>query len=82
LISVLEPVVHPHGSNEDGGRRVVGLRGKLEPAAECPDVCRDIAQLGRGIPFFERLSVAPVRLSDPVITPGTGVTHLAYEVRR
>jgi hypothetical protein len=32
--------------------------------------------------FFERLSVAAVRLGDPVITPGAGVTHLAYEVRR
>jgi dihydrofolate reductase len=39
--------------------------------------------LGGGTPFFERLSNAPVALDGPVsVVQGTGVTHLAYRVRR
>ena len=38
--------------------------------------------LGRGIPFFANLAKHPVRLSDPEIVAGTGVTHLRYQVLR
>ena len=36
--------------------------------------------LGKGIPFFANLATAPIRLSDPAVTEGTGVTHLTYQV--
>lgn len=36
--------------------------------------------LGQGIPFFANLSGAPVGLEGPVVTEGTGVTHLRYRV--
>jgi dihydrofolate reductase len=38
--------------------------------------------LGQGIPFFGELAKGPVRLSDPTIVPGEGVTHLTYRVQR
>ena len=38
--------------------------------------------LGRGIPFFSSLTKTPVRLSDPKVVEGTGVTHLTYRVRK
>jgi hypothetical protein len=38
--------------------------------------------LGKGIPFFENLATSPVELEDPEVVEGTGVTHLAYRVRR
>jgi dihydrofolate reductase len=38
--------------------------------------------LGTGIPFFGGLSKTPVRLEDPLVVQGTGVTHLTYRVRR
>jgi dihydrofolate reductase len=38
--------------------------------------------LGAGIPFFENLTHSPVDLDDPRVTEGTGVTHLAYKVRK
>jgi dihydrofolate reductase len=37
--------------------------------------------LGEGIPFFPNLTTAPVRLSDPEVIEGRGVTHLRYQVR-
>lgn len=36
--------------------------------------------LGEGIRFFDHLSNAPVKLEDPDIIEGTGVTHLYYRV--
>jgi dihydrofolate reductase len=36
--------------------------------------------LGSGIRFFDNLNSTPIRLSDPVVTEGKGVTHLTYEV--
>jgi dihydrofolate reductase len=36
--------------------------------------------LGKGIPFFANLATAPIRLSDPTVIEGTGVTHLSYRV--
>lgn len=38
--------------------------------------------LGEGIPFFANLAKSPVRLADPVVVQGTGVTHLRYQVIR
>jgi dihydrofolate reductase len=38
--------------------------------------------LGRGIPFFAGLERYPVMLEDPVITPGSRVTHMYFRVRR
>jgi dihydrofolate reductase len=37
--------------------------------------------LGEGVPFFPNLATAPVRLSDPEVIEGRGVTHLRYQVR-
>jgi dihydrofolate reductase len=37
--------------------------------------------LGEGVPWLAG-SAGPVRLSDPVVTPAPGVTHLRYEVLR
>ncbi|WP_422743885.1 dihydrofolate reductase family protein [Micromonospora sp. WMMD754] len=39
--------------------------------------------LGDGIPFFSGLGIAPVEFDGPFrVVEGTGVTHLAYRVRR
>ena len=38
--------------------------------------------LGEGIPFLAGTRNAPVRLEDPEVVEGTGVTHLRYRVRR
>ena len=38
--------------------------------------------LGGGVPFFAGLGTTPVRFDDPRVVQGTGVTHLAYRVRR
>ena len=38
--------------------------------------------LGKGIPFFAGLANAPIRLGDPTVTEGKGVTHLTYRVMR
>ena len=38
--------------------------------------------LGDGIPFFADLARTPVRLGDPKVVQGTGVTHLTYPVRK
>lgn len=37
--------------------------------------------LGEGIPFFQKLSSAPVQLEDPRVVEGTGVTRLYYRIR-
>lgn len=36
--------------------------------------------LGNGVPWFENLARAPVRLDNPVVIEGDRVTHLAYSV--
>ncbi|GAA3854577.1 MULTISPECIES: dihydrofolate reductase family protein [Amycolatopsis] len=38
--------------------------------------------LGEGVRWFENLAKVPVRLSNPTVVEGNGVTHLAYEVVR
>jgi dihydrofolate reductase len=37
--------------------------------------------LGKGIRFFDNLANTPVKLGDPRVVEGTGVTHLRYQVR-
>jgi dihydrofolate reductase len=37
--------------------------------------------LGKGIRFFDNLANTPVRLEDPRVIEGTGVTHLIYRVK-
>ncbi|GIF17613.1 deaminase [Paractinoplanes tereljensis] len=36
--------------------------------------------LGRGIRFFDNLATTPIRLSDPKVTEGHGVTHLTFQI--
>ena len=38
--------------------------------------------MGKGIPYFANLAHAPHRFDDPVIIPGSRVTHLRYAVLR
>jgi dihydrofolate reductase len=38
--------------------------------------------LGEGIPYFAGLEEAPVKLGQPKVVEGEGVTHLQYEVER
>src|SRR5947209_19048590 len=38
--------------------------------------------LGRGVPYFDGLAMAPIQLHDPALVQGDGVTHLYYRVRR
>ncbi|MFI7599592.1 dihydrofolate reductase family protein [Actinoplanes sp. NPDC049681] len=38
--------------------------------------------LGSGVPYFADLAKTPVRLGDPTVVPGRGVTHLTYPVKR
>jgi dihydrofolate reductase len=38
--------------------------------------------LGEGIPYFAHLARAPHRFDDPVVIPGSRVTHLKYAVQR
>ncbi|MFW6084313.1 MAG: dihydrofolate reductase family protein [Gemmatimonadota bacterium] len=38
--------------------------------------------LGSGVPLFDRLADTPVVLGNPTVTPGVGVTHLRYPVRK
>ena len=45
------------------------------------DVCLVPVVLGAGRPWLAGAR-GPVRLSDPVVTTATGVTHLRYRVRR
>ena len=38
--------------------------------------------LGEGIPYFAGLEGTPIKLGQPRVTEGKGVTHLHYEVTR
>jgi dihydrofolate reductase len=38
--------------------------------------------LGEGVPYFAGLEDAPVKLGQPQVVEGKGVTHLFYEVER
>lgn len=71
------------------GSKAVGVHGadtiqQLLNAGLLDELSIDIAAvlLGSGVRLFDRLAIAPVRLGDPVVTRGVGVTHLQYPVRR
>lgn len=36
--------------------------------------------LGDGVPFFDHIAGGPIRLSEPVIETGDGVTHMTYRI--
>ena len=38
--------------------------------------------IGHGIPYFAGLEGTPVKLGQPMVVEGKGVTHLYYEVER
>jgi dihydrofolate reductase len=38
--------------------------------------------LGEGVPFFRKLGIEPVHFEITSVTPGTGVTHLRYRIKR
>jgi dihydrofolate reductase len=38
--------------------------------------------LGDGVPFFQKLGIEPVHFEITSVTPGTGVTHLRYRVKK
>jgi dihydrofolate reductase len=69
-----------------GGKNVVVASAKI--AQQCLDaglldaINVDLVPvlLGEGVRWFENLGKQPVRLSDPTVIEGRGVTHLAYEV--
>jgi dihydrofolate reductase len=71
------------------GERTVAV-ASADIAKQCLDLgLLDVIQasvvpvlLGQGIPFFAGLQRYPVMLEDPVITPGSRVTHMYFRVRR
>jgi dihydrofolate reductase len=71
-----------------GDRNVVVASAKI--AQQCLDaglldqIAVDLVPvlLGAGVRWFDNLGKSPVRLSDPAIVQGRGVTHLAYTVQR
>jgi hypothetical protein len=38
--------------------------------------------IGEGIPYFAELAATPIKLAQPKVVEGKGVTHLYYEVER
>ena len=38
--------------------------------------------IGEGVPYFARLAATPIKLAQPKVVEGKGVTHLYYEVER
>lgn len=71
------------------GDKAVGVHGadtiqQLLNAGLLDELSIDVAALllGSGIRLFDRLEGTPVRLGDPTVIAGVGVTHLRYPVRR
>jgi dihydrofolate reductase len=67
----------------------VGVHGadtiqQLLNAGLLDEISVDIAAvfLGSGIRLFDRLAGTPFVLGNPIVTPGVGVTHLRYPVRK
>jgi dihydrofolate reductase len=46
------------------------------------EVCIDLVPvlLGEGTSYFDALADVPLKLEDPTVIEGTGVTHLRYRV--
>jgi hypothetical protein len=38
--------------------------------------------IGEGLPYFAELASTPIKLAQPKVVEGKGVTHLYYEVER
>ena len=71
------------------GDKAVGVHGadtiqQLLNAGLLDELAIDVAAvlLGSGIRLFDRLAGAPIKLGDPSVTAGVGVTHLRYPVGR
>ncbi len=71
------------------GGKNVGVHGadtiqQLLNAGLLDEIHVDVAAvlLGSGIRLFDHLAGTPAVLGDPTVTPGVGVTHLRYPVRR
>jgi dihydrofolate reductase len=71
------------------GGKNVGVHGadtiqQLLNAGLLDEIHVDIAAvlLGSGIRLFDHLAGTPAVLGNPTVTPGVGVTHLRYPVRR
>jgi dihydrofolate reductase len=72
-----------------GAGRSVGVHG-ADTIQQClaaglvDELHIDVAAvlLGSGVRLFDHLTGTPVFLGDPTVTPGVGVTHLRYPVRR
>jgi dihydrofolate reductase len=71
------------------GGKSVGVHGadtiqQLLNAGLLDEISVDIAAvfLGSGIRLFDRLAGTPFVLGNPIVTPGVGVTHLRYPVRK
>ncbi|GAB3565932.1 dihydrofolate reductase family protein [Amycolatopsis endophytica] len=71
-----------------GGKNVVVASAKIAQQALDAGLLDGIhvdqvpVLLGEGVRWFENLGKAPVRLGNPTVVEGNGVTHLAYEVTR
>jgi hypothetical protein len=50
----------------------------LGEAGDDPATCG----IGEGIPYFAGLETTPVKLAQPKVVEGKGVTHLYHEVER
>jgi hypothetical protein len=37
--------------------------------------------LGSGKPFFDAISVGPIRLGEPRVVQGLGAVHLVYDIQ-
>jgi len=71
------------------GGKSVGVHGadtiqQLWNAGLLDEISVDMAAvlLGSGVRLFDRLLGTPVVLGNPTVTPGVGVTHLRYPVRK
>jgi dihydrofolate reductase len=75
-------------------RDIAGEKNVVVASAKIAQQCLDLGLLdnitvdlvpvllGEGVRWFENLAKSPVRLSDPRVIEGAGVTHLAYDVLR
>jgi dihydrofolate reductase len=77
------------GVAEVSGGKSVGVHGadtiqQLWNAGLLDEISVDMAAvlLGSGVRLFDRLAGTPVVLGNPTVTPGIGVTHLRYPVRK